>query len=119
VFLRKSFVAVFCRAALTGYGRTKGRVIDGYFPIQTGEMMKISYLRMIVLGCALTLAWSGMPRAQDSAKQDMKDAGHDTKSAAKHTGRAVKKTAKKATHKAAHKTRKAAGKVEQKTEPQP
>ena len=60
------------------------------------------------------LAFTAAPTrllAQDSAKQDMKDAGHDTKDAAKDTGHAVKKTAKKTkravkkgTHKAAEKT---------------
>ena len=37
----------------------------------------------------------GMAFAQDSAKQDMKDAGHETKEAAKDAGKATKKTAKK------------------------
>jgi len=37
--------------------------------------------------------------AQDSAKQDMKDAGQQTKQAAKDAGHATKKTAKKAGHK--------------------
>jgi len=56
------------------------------------------------------------------AKQDMKDAGHETKQAAKDTGRATKKaakktghTVKKGTHKAAHKTEQGAQKVEDKT----
>ena len=38
----------------------------------------------------------GVAFAQDSAKQDMKDAGHETKQAAKDTGHAVKKTGHKA-----------------------
>lgn len=61
--------------------------------------------------------------AQDSAKQDMKDAGHETKEAAKDTGHAVKKTAKKTkkavkkgTNKAAEKTEHGAEKVEEKTQ---
>ncbi|HKS75285.1 MAG TPA: hypothetical protein VJQ82_18910 [Terriglobales bacterium] len=50
-----------------------------------------------------------------SAKQDMKDAGHDTKQAAKKTGKAAKNT----TNKAAKKTKHGAQKVEDKTQPPP
>ena len=49
------------------------------------------------IGLSLVLLL-GVSFAQDSAKQDMKDAGHETKEAAKDTGRATKKTAKKAGH---------------------
>jgi len=55
------------------------------------------------------------PGNDQSAKQDMKDAGHDTKVAAKKTGHAVKKTTKKVVHKGAHATSKGAGKVSDKT----
>lgn len=62
--------------------------------------------------------------AQDSAKQDMKDAGHATKDAAKDVGHATKKTAKKGAratkrgaHAAAKKTRQGAEKLEDKTNP--
>ena len=72
----------------------------------------------------LVLAVPGLLAAQDSAKQDMKDAGHETKEAAKDTGRATKKVAKKtghavkkATHKAAEKTEEGADKVKEKTDP--
>jgi hypothetical protein len=54
-----------------------------------------------------------------SAKQDMKDAGHDTKTAATKTGSAVKKTTKKTVHKGAHATKKGANKVEDKTSSNP
>jgi hypothetical protein len=54
-----------------------------------------------------------------SAKQDMKDAGHDTKAAATKTGSAVKKTTKKTVHKGAHATKKGANKVEDKTSSNP
>ena len=67
---------------------------------------------IILLGGALCLG--GIAIAQDttttttshtSAKQDMKDAGHETKEkAAKDTGRATKKTTKKVVHKSAQKT---------------
>jgi len=42
--------------------------------------------------------------AQDSPKQDIKDAGHETKEAAKDTGRATKKAAKKSSVKTPRKT---------------
>ena len=67
----------------------------------------------------------GVGWAQDTAKQDMKDAGHETKQAAKDTGHATKKTAhkaghkvKKGTNKAAQKTEHGAQRVEDKTSPQ-
>ncbi len=69
------------------------------------------------IGLSLVLLF-GVSFAQDSAKQDMKDAGHETKQAAKDTGHATKKTAKKAGHKVKKGTHKAAKKVEDKTAPQ-
>ena len=83
---------------------------------------------MMWMGLSLVLLL-GVSFAQDSAKQDMKDAGHETKQAAKNVGHATKKTTKKtghtikkdtkkATHKAAHKTEEGAQKVEDKTSPQ-
>jgi hypothetical protein len=69
---------------------------------------------------ALLVSTAGIVFAQSdtgTAKQDMKDAGHDTKDAAKKTGHAVKKTTKKTTHKAAKKTKEGAQKVEDKTAP--
>jgi len=66
------------------------------------------------------------PQDTQSAKQDMKDAGHATKNAAKDTGRATKKTAKKTgraakrtTNKAAKKTERGAQKLDDKTKPSP
>jgi hypothetical protein len=78
----------------------------------------------------LLAAMASFAFPQQSAKQDMKDAGHDTKQAAKHTGRAVKKgtkstghqvkkTSKSVAHKTAHKTKQGAQKVEDKTQPNP
>ena len=80
------------------------------------------------MGLSLVLLL-GTSFAQDSAKQDMKDAGHETKQAAKDAGHATKKTAKKtghtikrgtkkATHKAAHKSEEGAQNVEDKPRPQ-
>lgn len=90
---------------------------------------------------ALSLGLSvGVACAQDTASQDMKDAGHETKSGAKDIGHgtataakgvahgtatAAKKTAtvtkdttKKVVHAGAKKTDEGATKVENKTEPQ-
>ena len=76
------------------------------------------------MGLSLVLLL-GVGWAQNTAKQDMKDAGHETKQAAKDTGHATKKTAhkaghkvKKGTNKAAHKTEHGAQRVEDKTSPQ-
>lgn len=90
---------------------------------------------------ALSFALSvGVASSQDTASQDMKDAGHETKSgakevghgtataakgvahgtttAAKKTGSATKNTTKKVVHAGAQKTDEGATKVENKTEPQ-
>ncbi len=82
--------------------------------------------------CALLIALAGTSVAlpvqpDDTAKQDVKDAGHSTKDAAKDTGRATKKgakatghaithTSKKIAHKGAQKTGEGAKKVENKTQ---
>jgi hypothetical protein len=66
---------------------------------------------------ALAQATDTAPVQDNSAKQDMKDAGHDTKMAARKTGHGVKKGTKKATHKTAKKTKQGAQKVEDKTAP--
>jgi len=73
----------------------------------------------------LLFCFAGASFAQDSAKQDVKDAGHETKQAAQDVGRATKKTAKKTGHtvkkgtnKAAQKTEQGAKKVEDKTKPE-
>jgi hypothetical protein len=89
------------------------------------KFQEIRVQRLIAsIGLSLVLLF-GVSFAQDSAKQDMKNAGHETKQAAKDTGHATKKTAKKAghkvkkgTHKAAQKTDEGAKKVEDKTSPQ-
>ena len=67
------------------------------------------------IGLSLVLLF-GVSFAQDSAKQDIKDAGHETKQAAKDTGHATKKTAKKTGHTVKKGTHKAAKKVEDKTQ---
>ena len=82
-------------------------------------MKKIYTLMLVTVlagGVWAQTATTTTPGTDQSAKQDMKDAGHDTKVAAKKTGHAVKKTSKTAVHKSAHATKKAANKVENKTD---
>jgi Ni/Co efflux regulator RcnB len=89
---------------------------------------KNRFVLSTVLLAALTGSSFAMPHAmpQQSAGEDMKDAGNATKDAAKDTGRATKKTAKKTghavkkttkkvVHKGAKKTKEGADKVEDKT----
>jgi type IV secretory pathway TrbL component len=70
-------------------------------------------LSTFLLGTALVfgpaLGWSqpSSPSQDTGAKQDMKDAGHETKDAAKDAGHSVKQGTKKAYHKTKHGTKKA------------
>jgi hypothetical protein len=61
------------------------------------------------LVCGPALGWSqpSSPSQDSGAKQDMKNAGHETKSAAKDIGHGVKKGTKKAYHATKHGTKKA------------
>jgi hypothetical protein len=68
------------------------------------------------LSLVLSVGLTGAMLAQESAKQDMKDAGHETKQAAKDTGHATKTTAKKTGHKVKHTTKKATHKAARKTD---
>jgi hypothetical protein len=88
---------------------------------QTMRMLKRAFSFSILI---LALMGPSFLAAQDSAKQDIKDAGHETKEAAKDTGQATKKVAKKTgravkkgTNKAAEKTQQGAQKVKDKTDP--
>ena len=78
-------------------------------------------IRSLALGTIFALGVSGLalaqPQSDSGAKQDMRNAGHETSNAAKDTGRGVKKgtekgyhatkrVTKKAAHKTAHATRK-------------
>jgi hypothetical protein len=83
--------------------------------------------KWIPLGAAMLLT-AGLPLAitAQTAKNDVKQAGHDTKQAAKDVGHASEKTAQKVTtttkkgvNKAASGTEKAAGKVKRKTTTNP
>jgi hypothetical protein len=91
------------------------------------DLMKLGkFLFSIAITLGMAASLLAAPH-QDSAKQDMKNAGSETKQAAKDTGNATKKTAKKtghtvkkdtksATNKAAKKTDEGAQKIEQKTQ---
>jgi len=99
------------------------------YQIQGDNMFLRKSLPIFFLSIAMASACFAMrPQDDQSAKQDIKDAGHSTKDAAKDTGRATKKTAKKTghtvkkdskkiIHKSAQKTGEGAQKVEDKTEP--
>src|SRR5438046_2906921 len=76
------------------------------------RMKLFSTLSAGVLALGLTM----VPGFAQSAKEDMKDAGHDVKDAAKSTGRATKKAAKKSVNKAADKTAQGDEKVADKTD---
>ena len=68
------------------------------------------------LGLALLLCGGSFAQ---SAKDDLKKAGHDVKEAGKATGKAAAKTAKKAGKGIKKGTNKAASKVEEKTRDKP
>jgi hypothetical protein len=71
----------------------------------------------VVLASASATGWAqpAFP-SQDGAKQDMKDAGHETKDAAKDAGRGVKQGTNKAYHSTKHGTKKAWHKTKNTTE---
>jgi hypothetical protein len=97
------------------------------FREELAQMLQSKHLKILVLSMALTgssAMFALASQTDQSAKQDMKDAGNSTKNAAKDTGSATKKTAKKtghavkkATNKSAKKTKEGAQKVEDKTQP--
>jgi hypothetical protein len=62
-----------------------------------------------VLVCGPALVWGqpSFPSQDSGAKQDMKNAGHESKDAAKSAGHGVKQETKKAYHKTKHGTKKA------------
>lgn len=76
------------------------------------SMIKQRLFPSILLGAAMACT-PALIRAQDAphqdsgAKQDMRDAGHETKNAAKDAGHGVKQGTKKAYHKTKHGTKKA------------
>ena len=70
---------------------------------------------VLVSGSATGWSQPALP-GQDGAKQDMKDAGHETKDAAKDAGHGVKQGTKKAYHSTKHGTKKAWHKTKSTTE---
>jgi len=64
---------------------------------------------------ALAFSQPSNPPQDTGAKQDMKNAGHETKDAAKDAGHGVKQGTKKAYHKTKHTTKKAWHKTEDTT----
>jgi hypothetical protein len=76
--------------------------------------MKLHYL-VVPFALAGLLSAAGLSPAQQSAGQDLKDAGKNTTSAVKKGTTKSTKAVKKGTNKAAHATEKGAGKVTDKT----
>ncbi len=77
--------------------------------------MQLRKLSSLALGAALSLSAItplALAQTDNSAKQDMKNAGSDTKSATKSAGRGISKGTKKAYHKTKKGTKKAYHKVD-------
>ena len=74
-------------------------------------------LLLAIAGVGSTFGQTDQPKQNQSAAQDLKDAGKATGRAAKKTGRTVAKGTKKAANKAAAKTEEGAAKVKDKTQP--
>ena len=68
-----------------------------------------TFLLGAALVCGSALGWSqpSSPSQDSGAKQDMKDAGHESKDAAKDAGHSVKHGTRKAYHATKHGTKKA------------
>jgi hypothetical protein len=100
-------------------GPSRLRSLDSVFVTETSADLgehREAFGKCLELPVVLSVALTGAMRAQDRAKQDMKDAGQEAKQAAKDTGHATKTTAKKAGHKVKHTTKKATHKAAQKTD---
>src|ERR1041385_8972814 len=82
-------------------GRSKPQLISSVCRALLGpgdSMFQNKCIPTLLLSIALCGPALAMPTQDQSASQDMKDAGHETKNAAKDAGRATKKTAKKTGH---------------------
>jgi Ni/Co efflux regulator RcnB len=72
------------------------------------KKIQLSVLALGVALCGSSMAFSQpFTPGQDGAKQDMKDAGHETKNAAKDAGHGVKQGTKKGYNKTKRGTKKA------------
>ena len=74
--------------------------------------MHLRKLGVIALAATIWTSLHPVSFAQDSAKQDMKNAGTSSKSAAKSAGSGISTGTKKAYHKSKHGTKKAYHKVD-------
>jgi hypothetical protein len=76
-----------------------------------------TWILALVLSSSSALGWSlqSTPSQDSGAKQDMKDAGHDTKNAVKSAGRGTKQGTKKAYHATKNGTKKAWNKTKSTT----
>ena len=79
------------------------------------QLSALFLVTALVCGPALAFSQPSNPAQDSGAKQDMKDAGHDTKDAAKDAGHGVKQGTKKAYHKTKHTTKKVWHKTEDTT----
>jgi hypothetical protein len=86
--------------------------------LQMTWLTRAALFSALICGPALAFSQPSVPsQDRDSgAKQDMKDAGHDTKDAAKDAGHGVQHGTKKVYHKTKHSTKKAWHKTRDTTE---
>ncbi len=75
--------------------------------------MKLAKVSGMILATAMTLGVSSFAIAQDSGKQDIKNAGSETKEAVKDTGRGIGHGTKKVYHK----TKRGVHKLHRKVDP--
>lgn len=76
--------------------------------LPTEKIMQIRKASTLFLTAVLTFGMSSaLMSAQEGAKQDMKNAGHETKDAARDTGHGISKGTQKAYHKTKRGTKKA------------
>jgi len=100
------------------YPDLSGYAVALYAPetMQTQRTLTAKFLgAALVLTSALGWSQPYSPTQDNTVKQDLKAAGHDTKDAAKDTGHAVKKTTVKAAHATENGTKKAATATERDT----
>jgi hypothetical protein len=88
----------------------------GGIPLYMKTKLQLSALFLgAALMCGSGSGWSQQSNPDTSAKQDLKNAGHETKNAAKDAGSATKKGTKKAYNATEHGTKKAVNKTKNTT----
>ena len=90
-------------------GTTHGRWDESRTDMKNLKTLSVVLASALICGAGVTV------RAQDTAQQDVKDAGHDTANAARDTGHATKHETKKAYHKTKSGTHRAADKTKEGT----